>query len=326
MKSKALIIVAAMLLFTACATNYVVTDSVGRRLDGTRTLLTSDTLSLANTSYGLWRYTALTQSQMFDFRSKRDTMRYAYCQVLPCDGWTVVDDSLPRMLRPRVSITKRFCWFTSRYRYTAVFPALDSLPVPISQYLTDDEQRILFQSIDLPVDWNGADMYALLDKLNTKYVEWVSHCLFEKEMDAYVAHCDSAQQALLTQYHDTLLALVFASLPDEFKSIGNVATAIPELEFINKINAVGFDALHWCYEHWNLDTRVIWRVEIPGGGTAEHMVSTERLIMGDYIIEETSRTINWWACVLTLLLMVGVAWLILRGAPFGVGRLRSLQD
>ena len=169
-------------------------------------------------------------------------------------------------------------------------------------------------------------MYALLDKLNTKYVEWMSHCLFEKEMEAYVAHCDSAQQALLTQYHDTLLALVFASLPDEFKSIGNVATAIPELEFINKINAVGFDALHWCYEHWNLDTRVIWRVEIPGGGTAEHMVSTERLIMGDYIIEETSRTINWWACVLTLLLMVGVAWLILRGAPFGVGRLRSLQD
>lgn len=309
-----LFFLAAAALFSACASHYVVTDRVDRHLSGTRTLLTADTTSLADSPYGLWQRAPLDKPQLFDFRSERDTMRYAYSQAMMRGGWTVVHDSLQRMLRPQVTVNKYFRWFTTRYSYTAVFPALDSLPVPISQYLTDDEQRLLFMPLDLPSDWNGADMYALLDKLNTKYVEWLSHCLFEQEMAAYAAVCDSSQQALLNRYHDTLLTLVFASLPGEFKSIGNVATSFPELAFINKINAVGFDALRWSCEHWNLDTRVIWGVEMPGGCTAEHMVSTERLIMGDYIIEETSRTINWWACVLTLLLLAVAVWLILRGA------------
>ena len=314
MKRNIFLFAAVVALLASCASHYVVTDRVDRHLNGTRTLLTADTTSLADTPYGRWQRTALGKSQLVDFRSARDTMRYCYTQPMVRDGWTVMHDSLPRMLRPQVSVDKRFRWFATRYSYTAVFPALDSLPVPISDYLTDDEQRLLFRPLDLPSDWNGADMYILLDKLNTKYVEWLSHCLFEKEMAAYAAVCDSSQQDLLNRYHDTLLTLVLASLPGEFKSIGNVATSFPELAFINKINAVGFDALRWSCEHWSLDTRVIWSVEMPGGGTTEHMVSIERLIMGDYTIEETSRTINWWACVLTLLLLAVAAWLILRGA------------
>lgn len=300
---------AAALLLTSCATHYVVTDSVTPRLDGTRTLLSGDTTSLAGTPYGLWPRTALDRPQMFDFRTERDTMRYAYSQAMTRDGWTVADDSLPRMLRPQVTVTKHFRWFSTHYRYTAVFPALDSLPVPVSQYLTADEQRILLQPLDMPHDWNGADMYALLDKLNTKYVKWLSHCLFEKEMEAYTACCDNTQQALLAKYHDTLLTLVFANLPGEFKSIGNVATTFPELEFINKINAIGFDALQWwAYEHWNLDTRVVWRVELPGGRTVESMVSTERLAVDNYTVTIESKEINWWAVAITLLIAVALVF------------------
>lgn len=323
MKRNIFLFAAVVALLASCASHYVVTDRVDRHLNGTRTLLTADTTSLADTPYGRWQRTALGKSQLVDFRSARDTMRYCYTQPMVRDGWTVMHDSLPRMLHPQVSVDKRFRWFATRYSYTAVFPALDSLPVPISDYLTDDEQRLLFRPLDLPSDWNGADMYILLDKLNAKYVEWLSHCLFEKEMAAYMAVCDSTQQTLLNKYHDTLLAQVHANLQGEFKSIGNVATSFPELEFINRINAVGFDALQWFYEHLGLDTRVIWRLEMPGGYTAEHMVSTERLILGDYIIEETGLTVNWWACVLTLLLVAGAAWFNLRGVPFGAGRLRS---
>lgn len=315
MKRNVLFFMLATVLFYSCATHYVVTDHVERSLNGTRTVLSGDTTSLANTVYGQWQRNPLEQSRVFDFRNERDTMRYAYSQAMTRDGWTVVDDSLMRMLRPQVTVSKSFRWFTTCYRYTAVFPDIDSLPIPISQYLTDEEQQLMFRPLDLPADWNGADMYALLDKLNTKYMKWWSHCLFEKEMEAYAACCDSTQKALLNQYHDTLLTLALADQPNEFKSIGNVATKIPELEFINKINDVGFDALHWAVDHWNLNTRVLWRVVLPDGRMEEHLVSTERLLVGDYSIEETGRTINWWACVLTLLLLAGAVWLILRGAP-----------
>ena len=312
MKRNSLIIAAALLLFSSCATNYVVTDSVGRRLDGTRTLLSADTAAFANTAYGQWQRNTLDKPEVFDFRTERDTMRYAYSQAMARDSWTVVDDSLLQMLRPQVTVARHFRWFTTRYCYTAVFPAIDSMPVPISQYLTVDEQQLLFQPLDLPADWNGADMYALLDKLNTKYVQWLGHCLFEKEMDAYMAYCDSTQQALLDRYHDTLLTIVLASLPDEFKSIGNVSTTFPELEFINRINAIGFDALQSAYGLWNLDKRVLWRVELPGGRTAEFMVSAERLISGDYTVALDSCILNWWAVALTALIILAVIFILSR--------------
>jgi len=310
MKRKVFILMVAAAMFSSCATHYVVTDQVERSLDGTRTVLSADTTSLSKSTYGRWQCNALDQKQVFDFRNECDTMRYAFSQVLPHDGWTITHDSLPRMLCPQVTVTKHFRWFVTRYRYTAVFPAIDSLPVPISQYLTEEEQQLLFQPLDLPADWNGADMYALLDKLNTKYLKWWSHCLFEKELESYTVYCDSMQMDLLNQYHDTLLALVLAAQPNEFKSIGNVSTSFPELEFINKINYVGFDALRWAADDWNLDTRVIWRVLLPGGHMKEHMVSTERLITGDYQVELQSDIVNWWAVVLTLLaVLTAVLWI-----------------
>ena len=301
-----IVIAAAMLLLAACTPRYLVVDHVGTSLDGTRTVYVSDSNTLGCAPYRYWQFTALEQGMAIDFRDQVDTMRYSYSQTMTRDGWTVAGDSVPRVLQPQVSLTKNFRWFTTRYRYTAVFPALDSMPVPIGKYLSPDEQRLLFQSLDQPADWNGADMYALLDKLNTKYVKWLSHCLFEREMDAYIAYCDSAQQALLSKYRDTLLTLVFASLPGEFKSISNVSTSFPELEFINKINDIGFDALKKAYEQWELGSRVLWRVELPGKRVVETMVSTERLIEDDYVVTLDSHVLNWWAIAITLLPILAI--------------------
>lgn len=313
MKRNSLILAAALLL-SSCATNYVVTDSVGRNLNGTRTILAADTTSLSNTAYGQWQRTALDKYQVFDFRNDRDTMRYAYSQAMPCDGWTVVDDSLTRMMRPQVTVSKHFRWFVTRYRYTAVFPALDSLPVPISQYLTDEEQQLLFQPLDLPADWNGADMYALLDKLNTKYIKWWRHCFFEKEFEVWCNLLDSARCALLTQYHDTLLALVRDDLPDDkFSSMRSMVNLFPELasvaEFQTDQDVYAF-VMAWYMENCNLDTRTLWRVELPGGRTGEYLVSAERLIRGDYTVALDSYVLNWWAIALTILVILALIFLL----------------
>ena len=307
MKRNILFFAAAVALLSSCATHYVVTDHVGRNLEGTRTLLTSDTSAFDGTPYALWQHSALDRGQMFDFRTRRDTMRYAFSQAIPCDGWTVTSDSLSRMLRPQVTVNKSFRWFTTRYRYTAVFPALDSLPVPVSEYLTDEEQQLLFQPLDLPTDWNGADMYALLDKLNTKYIKWWSHCFFEKEYEAYYASADSTQRLLLAQYHDTLLALVQIDLDkDSQQPLEQKARLFPELAFVYDFHLshnVQLSVSEW-YETMNSDieTRALWRIELPGGRTGEYMVSAERLINGDYTVTLDSHVLNWWAIAITILL------------------------
>ena len=307
MKRNTIIIAAASLLLASCAAHYVATDSVTRQLDGSRSILTSrsDTALFRG-----WQEDSLATPLPFDFRSEKDTMRYSYTIDIAKGGWSTQYDSMPRLLQPEVSVDKSFRWFTTRYDYKARFPQLDSLPVPIGDYLTEDEQQLLFSHSELPADWNGNDLYGMLDNLNTKYVRWWSHCLFEKEMAAYAAVCDSAQWALLTQYHDTLLALTLAELPNEFKSASNVSTAFPELEFINRINSVGFEALQQARDLWELDRWVLWRTQLPGSQTTEHMVSADRMIQGDYVIEEHTNVVNWWAILLTLLPVAGVGALL----------------
>ena len=44
----------------------------------------------------------------------------------------------------------------------------------------------------------------------------------------------------------------------------------------------------------------------------EHMVGADRMIMGDYVIEEHSDVANWWAYALTLLLVAGATILLMR--------------
>ena len=314
----------AAALFFSCGTEYVITDSVGRNLSGTRTVLSRDTTSLASTVYGSWQFQSLASPQAFDFRVLTDTMRYSYASPMARDGWTLVDDSLSRMLRPQVSVSKTFCWFTTRYRYTARFPQLDSLPVPITEYFSPDEASLLLGHHEWPADWNGADMYALLDKLNTKYVRWFSHCFFEAQYNEYMSMLDSAQRSLLSQRHDTLLTLVLADLDDDHQSsLASKASLFPELDFVadyyNSFEVQGIVS-EWM-EEVGFEKHILWSVELPGGRTNEHKVSVDRLLLGDYIIEETGRTINWWACGLTFLLVVAAAvWFILRGAPCAAGR------
>lgn len=321
MKRNILIVAAVSLLAVSCTSHYVAKDTVSRNLDGSRQILATR----PDADFKGWRLDSLAEPQVFDFRGDKDTMRYAYSMDVARDGWTIRQDSLSRWLQPEVTVSKSFRWFTTCYTYTARFRQIEGLPVPIGDYLTPDEQRLLFSPNELPADWTGCDLYALLDKLNTKYVRWWNHCLFEREMAAYAAVCDSTQRALLDKYHDTLLVLTLAELPNEFKSASNVSTAFPELEFINRINSVGIEALQKSQDLWELNRWVLWRVELPGGRIAEHMVGAERAIQGDYMIEETGRTINWWACILTFVLLLAAVWLIPRGALCGAGRSRSLR-
>lgn len=307
MKRHVIILAAASLMLVSCAEHFVAIDTVKRNLDGSRQIFTS---TRDDASFNGWQEDSIATPQSFDFRSEKDTMRYTYTTNIVHGEWALQLDSLPRMLQPEVTVGKSFRWFTTRFHYTARFSQLDSLPVPIDKYLTSDEQKLLFTPNELPSDWTGTDIYDMLDKLNTKYVKWWSHCLFEREMAAYATCCDSTQRALLTQYHDTLLTLVLNSLPNEFKSIGAVSTAFPELEFINRINSVGFDALLQAKELWNLDTRVIWRTNLPNGHLTEHLICANRLIQGDYLIEEHSDVINWWACALTMTLLIGIFWIV----------------
>ena len=151
MKHTTLILAAASLLISSCAVHYVATDSVNRHLDGKRQVLASNTADC----FAGWQTDTLDTPVVFDFRSEKDTMRYAYTIDMFRDSWTIHIDSMPRLLQPEVTVRKSFRWFTTRYRYTARFPQLDSLPVPISDYLTPDEQRLLLSCNELPTAPNA---------------------------------------------------------------------------------------------------------------------------------------------------------------------------
>lgn len=308
MKRNLIIVAAVAVLWTSCGSEYVVTDSVSRNLAGTRTILSKDTTSLENTQCNAWEHQPLPAPQAVDFRVLTDTMRYSYSVPMERDGWTIADDSLTRLLRPQVTVNKSFRWFTTRYRYTARFPKLDNLTVPVTEYLTPDQAQLLFGQNEWPSDWNGADLYGLLDKLNTKYVRWWSHCFFERQYELYMARADSAQRTLLANRHDTLLALVLADLDDDTQAtLASKAELFPELDFVSDYNnslEVQTAMTEWM-EYYSFETHVLWNVELPGGRSIEHKVSADRLLLDDYVIDEHSDVPNYWAYALTLLLLAG---------------------
>lgn len=305
MKRPIVILAAASLLLAGCATRFVATDTVQRNLDVCRTIWASDTTSLAGSPYAQWPHNKLTPSEIVDFRTDKDSMRYAYHSTAPRGQWELPSDSTARQLRPRLTTKRQFRFFTTRYIYKAEFQGIDSTPVPLGDYLTEEEQQLLFRHNDTPHDWNGADMYALLDQVNEKYAKWMSHCMFESEYQTYMAETDSIQQRLLSQYHDELLRRVLEVLPERQWTLAEAAKGVPDLDFLAGIQGhlgnLQNNTTLALLEQFDADVRVLWRIEMPGGHTEEYMISAERLLTGDYTIECTSHALNWWAIILTAL-------------------------
>ena len=137
------------------------------------------------------------QGFMIDFYGEPTHMMIRYRTDYNASFWPsnriLVDSTQMEnpLLQPEENMQKHFRWFFTYYEYTATIKAFENLPVPLSSYLSPEEQAVFFGNSPLPQGWNGKESYEYLESINNKFVQWYNRSLFETNYDILYSLADA---------------------------------------------------------------------------------------------------------------------------------------
>jgi hypothetical protein len=244
-----------------------------------------------------------------------------------------VKGNLHTLVLPKETFKKQFRWFYTYYTYQAEYKTLsDSLPVPLSRFLSDKEQRLLFQGDGTALAGkNGLEIYTLLDDLQTGFENWFQRCEFEIIYDAIRdelrrngavpsgAESVSAKDSIFDRIKktgkpiDNIQLKTVASEMDTYYGVTLFsAFASQSKEELDKI-VEQKTALIDLFE-----TGLYFSLEMPGElidtntaltALTDHQsltwtVDAYRFLAHDYILQAQSRTCNVWAFIVTGLILL----------------------
>lgn len=239
-------------------------------------------------------------------------------------------DGLKNILAPKEKVNKRFGWFYTYYEYNAQFSRLKlKLPVDIDKYLTDWEQKIWFENInELPDGSNGIETYMILSDIQNKFDRWTAHCQFSISL-GIIMEIDSAEYA--GKYHNELAGeedILFRNISQlvndkDNYSVNEVCDAFDKLfgtayfsrllsensEYANKAE----NERSMIFNIANYHQKFV--MEMPGkiyksnvrqtsDNQTEWMMDAYRLINSDSEISVKSRTVNYWAFAVTIVILL----------------------
>jgi hypothetical protein len=241
-----------------------------------------------------------------------------------------VKGNLHALVLPRETLKKQFRWFYTYYTYQAEYKSIsDSLPVPLSRFLSDKDQRLLFQGDRTALAGkNGLEIYTLLEDLQTGFENWFQRCEFEIIYDAIRdelrrngtgasgSESVSAKDSIFDRIRKTGKPMdntqpeTVASQMDAYYG-GTLFSAFvsQSKEEVDKV-VERKTALINLFE-----TGFYFSLEMPGelidtntALTDHHSltwkVDAYRFLAHDYILQAQSRTCNVWAFIVTGLILL----------------------
>lgn len=227
------------------------------------------------------------------------------------------------MLKPEESAVKRFRWFYTYFDYSCIYRKISGLPVSLSDYMTDEEQRVFLKTGLSPDGSNGIEQYYLLDEYNEKFMNWYTHCVFKANYDLIYDLCDTGHKDMLSETEGSLFKLIDRNTEDpsgtdpaEFCS---EADNLMDTDYFsslytmhrNKIDA-GYEKYKMTEEYFNYS--FLNNIILPGkiiktnasaikDGMPQWVADGYRLLYEDMYMTATSRKANAWAFVLSFILI-----------------------
>lgn len=245
--------------------------------------------------------------------------------------------SLQQLALPRETLKKHFCWFYTYYTYNAVYTTIrDSLPLPIDTYLTDREQRILFQNDASAFEgMNGVEQADLLDDITGKFEIWFQHCEFKITLDAFAEQLresgETTYSIQIPSLHHTLFELIKKNIDDINITSEFIASLLDKhfnSDFFSSFQAKNNQAIENRVEQKTallalFEYKLYFSLDMPGKMIQANTrlrddhslvwkVDAYRFLTHDYVLEAESRTANSWAFVVTVLLLGTAGWLVRR--------------
>ena len=247
-----------------------------------------------------------------------------------------MSDSLTRAVRhlfkATASLDKHFKWFYTDYTYKETFAIMDInqiFPIPLDRFVSADSASYWFTGEpNLAAGLTGAEQKEMLDDIETRISQWFNACTMAF-VYAQVWLCyDEVKNPPVSkeQYIELKDSIVMSSAVrnmDLFCNINQVSNIIKDFYHSDAYAPLFSDSTKWerlletKYKSFEnlarmkpmLDYMMPGKVIDAGNGVVEGNVvrykfSGERLIPHPYDVIITSRVINVWAFIITILIVL----------------------
>lgn len=291
-----------------------------------------------------WQVISLDSTTNFDFWGEKEKLNVKACQNIPAvDGEYFAiakgKEQMSSLAIPTEHLKKNFRWFYTYYIYTATYKELpDKGPVPLSNYLTEEEQKIWLYGDNTAFNgMNGIEMNDKLDKLEAKFGKWYNHSLYEINNEV-VRHFilqedDTVHLHRLENVKDSIYKGLLSGRdnspedmePETFCSLLDKAYGTNYYSELYKTNKEAMNALyekkinvaevfyHAIQSELAMPGRLLFsNANIHKGNSAIWKIDGFRLLAGDYVLTAESRVTNYWAFGITLLFILLVLGIFVR--------------
>lgn len=233
---------------------------------------------------------------------------------------------------------KKFKWFVTEFRYSAVFPECDWLPVGMDGFMNEQERNIWLRGDGMePV--SGYELLYRLDDINDKFMNWYAYSFFEYDCNLFMEYMEKSQADSLVKYKEAVYSEIrddFGSIMDELtpECFAGVADRYFGGNYYGGLYGANKAAMDERYESdvekMNGYFKDYWyfTVDMPGrivetdaklhdSSSATWYIYPIRMLDAPLAIEAVSVKTNLWACIVTAIAIVGVGGLIalLCGVP-----------
>ncbi len=227
---------------------------------------------------------------------------------------------------PHERLEKRFRWFYTYYTYTADYQKIaEKLPVPLGRYLSREEQQLWLQGNDAAFrGLNGIELNERLSAIEDKFAQWCDRSLYEVNWEILFRFASHRQDTLHTALLQQWKEKVYRQYQQEGKhweqedprSTARLFDTICHTDFYARLyeaNRAEMDAL--LEQKMKLADLLCQTVQFElampgkllaantpfvGRDSAVWKVDGFRIMADDYLLTATSRSINYWAFVITL--------------------------
>ena len=236
------------------------------------------------------------------------------------------------LAKPKEQLQKHFKWFYTYYTYTCTYREIeDKGPVPLSNYITPEEQQLLFRGDFSAYNFmNGIELSEMLENIKERFSEWFLKSQYEISYEIILSYYHSMEQEdyanLLNNAKETLYTIsrkkdmdsyspaLVSKLCDEYYK-GNHFTDF-YLKHAAKLDEE-YDARTHSVELFGYS--INYELEMPGSVIStnasiqdNHLLKWKidgfRILTDDYQLEASSRIINMWAIAITaLIILIAIA-------------------
>lgn len=235
------------------------------------------------------------------------------------------EDNFRNLVLPHENISKKFRWFYTYYTFTGKYDKIKyEVPIPISEYFTEQESKLWFQGDFTAYKWmNGIELKNILDDIEQKFMNWYAKNMYEISFniiknfveEPYLSKIYEAKDSIYENNinKEDIIGIDTESILKLFDKCYNTdyftklfETNKSKIEELSDKETKELDIFNYeiYYELVVPGQLLQTNTQLMNGDTLVWKINAMRFINDDYFITAEYKQVNIWAFVLASLLII----------------------